>query len=280
METRAAQCCINVADMEKSVAFYEAIGLTRTNYVTVPENGFNESMMMDGGGKGGKIQLALQFPTDAPVSATSPPKPDGPIEFGNAFWKLYIHTNDIQKIHQAALDFGAEEVTAPVALDRWPSTISFVKDPSGYLVEFVQQDPWPDGDSTTFSWVGQYCIYVSDLEASIKFYETLGLTLASRTEIDHAWEAVLAHPTLGGNRVQLAQRKQSVGPIDMGTAMWKNYFITDDAQGVHDKLVDAGYTSLMEPRRLDRWPSTNAFIADPDGYKCSIVQLHDPSTST
>ena len=95
----------------------------------------------------------------------------------------------------------------------------------------MQQDPWPDGDSTTFAWVGQYCIYVSDIEQTIKFYETLGLTVASRTEIDHAYEAVLDNPAKGGNRVQLAQQKEPSGPIDMGTAMWKLYFLTDDCAG-------------------------------------------------
>ena len=162
----------------------------------------------------------------------------------------------------------------PQPLDRWPVTVSFVKDPDGYQVEFVQQDPWPDGDSTTLAWVGQYCIYVSDIERTIEFYETLGLQVASRTEIDHAWEAVLDNPAKGGNRIQLAQQKEPVGPIDMGTAMWKLYIVTDDCVGLYNKLTGAGYRGVTEPVRLERWPTTMAFVADPDEYQVELVQVH------
>ena len=217
---------------------------------------------MDGGGKGGKIQLAQQVDSDAPI------------DLANAFWKHYVLTNDMDRLWKAAMDFGAVATMEPKLQERWPVTVGFVEDPDGYPVEFVQQDPWPDGDATTFSWVGAYCIYVSDIEATIRFYELLGLEVASRTEIDHASEAVLVNSVRGGNRVQLAQQKHPVGPIDMGNSMWKLYFLTDDCQGLYDKMVGAGYEGVTEPVRLDRWPTTMAFVADPDGYQIELVQVH------
>jgi len=30
----------------------------------------------------------------------------------------------------------------------------------------------------------------------------------------------------------------------------------------------------MEPKRLDRWPVTVAFIVDPDGYTIELLQHH------
>ena len=39
--------------------------------------------------------------------------------------------------------------------------------------------------------------------------------------------------------------------------------------------LDAGATTVMEPQRLDRWPVTIAFVADPDGYQVELVQ-RDP----
>ena len=78
------------------------------------------------------------------------------------------------------------------------------------------------------SWLRQYCIYVSDLDAAIAFWETLGLECTSRTVItDDITEAVLENPEKGG-WIQLAHNKQHTGPIDMGTAMWKLYLYTDD----------------------------------------------------
>src|SRR4029453_260380 len=77
------------------------------------------------------------------------------------------------------------------------------------------------------TWLGQYCINVSDLDRSVAFYETLGLTCTSRTEIPEAHEAIVENPATG-SKLQLAQQKDQPGPIDMGTAFWKLYVNTDD----------------------------------------------------
>ena len=80
------------------------------------------------------------------------------------------------------------------------------------------------------SWFRQFCIHVSDIDATIKFYETLGLECTSRTKItDDIDEAVIENPERGA-WIQLAQNKTITPPIDMGTAMWKLYVYTDDCQ--------------------------------------------------
>jgi lactoylglutathione lyase len=122
------------------------------------------------------------------------------------------------------------------------------------------------------SWLRQFCIYVSDIEATIKFYETLGLECTSRTKItDDIDEAVVENPERGA-WLQLAQNKQIKPPIDMGTAMWKLYVYTDDCQGAYDRAMKAGYKSVTPPQKTERWPVTIAFINDPDGYLIELVQ--------
>lgn len=125
------------------------------------------------------------------------------------------------------------------------------------------------------SWVGQYCIYVSDLERTIAFYETLGLVCTSRTDIPDVKEAIVENPEKGGGKIQLAQKLDSDDPIDMGNAFWKLYINTDDCHGLHQAAVGGGYEWIMEPTRLDRWPVTVAFVADPDGYQVELVQRHE-----
>jgi len=123
--------------------------------------------------------------------------------------------------------------------------------------------------------VGQYCINVTDLERSERFYEDIiGLKVQSRTQIPNVNEVVLA-ADVGGGRLQLAQWLERSGPIDHGTALWKIYMNVDDCVAVHDRAVAAGFTSTMEPKRLDRWPVTVGFILDPDGYSIELVQRHD-----
>ena len=122
--------------------------------------------------------------------------------------------------------------------------------------------------------VGQYCIYVADIERSERFYtEIIGLKVQSRTEIPDVHEIVLAADN-GGGRLQLAQRYVDGKPVDHGFALWKIYMNVDDCVATHKKAVDAGYTSTMEPARLDRWPVTVGFINDPDGYSIELIQLH------
>jgi catechol 2,3-dioxygenase-like lactoylglutathione lyase family enzyme len=79
--------------------------------------------------------------------------------------------------------------------------------------------------------VGQYCIYVSDIEKAEEFYtEVIGLKVQTRTEIDDVHEIVVAADQ-GGGRLQLAERYNGGQPVDHGFALWKIYFIVDDAQG-------------------------------------------------
>ena len=259
MEAWLGQYCINVTDIERAIRFYEALGLACTSRTEIPQA--LEAIVEAPGGKGGKLQLAQQRAQT------------GPIDHGNAFWKLYVSTNDIEKLYKAALLHGATPVEPPARAERWPVTIAFVRDPDGYLVEFVQRHPWKDGDATTLAWIGQYCINVSDLERTLAFYGTLGLVCTSRTEIPVAKEAIVQHPSRGG-LCQLAQQKSQDGPIRTGGALWKFYVHTDDCEELHARATAAGYASLQTPVRLERWNVTIAFLADPDGYTVELVTRH------
>ena len=62
--------------------------------------------------------------------------------------------------------------------------------------------------------VGQYCIYVSDIEKAEKFYtEVIGLKVQTRTEIDDVHEIVVAADQ-GGGRLQLAERYNGGQTVD------------------------------------------------------------------
>jgi lactoylglutathione lyase len=122
--------------------------------------------------------------------------------------------------------------------------------------------------------VGQYCIYVADIERSERFYtEVIGLKVQSRTEIEDVHEVVLAADE-GGGRLQLSERYNNGQPVDHGFALWKTYMIVDDAADVYAKAMAWGCESVLEPTQLDRWPVTVAFILDPDGYTIELLQHH------
>ena len=113
---------------------------------------------------------------------------------------------------------------------------------------------------------------MSDIESAVAFFERLGLSCTSRTEIEHAHEAIVEHPAQG-SKLQLAQQLASPSPIQMGS-MWKLYVHTDDCAALHDAAVAAGFPSILAPVRLERWPTTVAFVSGPDGYLVELVQRH------
>jgi predicted enzyme related to lactoylglutathione lyase len=248
------QCCINVADLDAAVAFYETLGLEATSRTEIPQA---FEAIVERPGHGGKLQLAQQKEQALPL------------DLGSALWKLYVNTDDIDATFRRAVDAGAAVEAEPERLDRWPVTIAFVRDLDGYLVELVQRHPWPDGSPAGAPWVGQFCLNVTDLEQTVAFYEVLGLACTSRTEIPTAFEAIVEQPGVGG-KLQLAQHKDG-GAIRMGS-MWKLYVDTDDCRALHAAAVAAGHQSLVPPMDLDRWPVTIAFVADPDGYQVELVE--------
>jgi lactoylglutathione lyase len=256
MTASLGQYCINVADLDAAVGFYTALGLDCTSRTEIPQ-AFEAIVANPAGGS--RLQLARHKDHD------------GPLDLGTAFWKLYVNTHDVAATFDAARAAGAGVVSAPERLDRWPVTVAFVRDLDGYLVELVERHPWPDG-APGGAWLGQYCLNVTDIEATIAFYELLGLTCTSRTDIAEAQEAIVENPAAGG-KLQLARQRHPGGPLRMGS-MWKLYVDTDDCSGLHQRAVDAGHRSLVAPVRLDRWPVTIAFVADPDGYQVELVQRH------
>ena len=259
MTSSLGQYCLHVADLERAVGFYTALGLQCTSRTEIPQA---FEAIVEHPGRGSKLQLA------------EPKEQDGPLDLGNAFWKLYVNTDDIATLFGAALDAGATVESEPERMERWPVTIAFVRDLDGYIVELVQRHPWADDDPVGEPWLGQCCINVTDIERTIAFYELLGLAVTSRTEIPGALEAIVEQPGVGG-KLQLAQHTDRHEPLRMGS-MWKLYVNTDDCPGLHDTAVAAGHPSLVAPMRLDRWPVTIAFVADPDGYQIELVERHTP----
>ena len=124
--------------------------------------------------------------------------------------------------------------------------------------------------------IAQYCINVSDMERSEKFYAGIcGLNVEQRLNIDHldVKELVLGAQDGSGGLIQLAEHQDKKGQaIDHGDALWKTYIYTDDCRALYKAAIDFGCESVMEPRQLDKWPVLAAFVLDPDGYTVEVLE--------
>ena len=125
MKTSLDQYCINVSDLERSVHFYEKVlGLEVTHRIEIPN--VSEVVLASPDGTGGRIQLAFHHDRR------------GPIDHGNALWKLYLRTDDCAGLYQRAIDAGCKAISAPARLERWPVTAAFIEDPDGYTIEILE----------------------------------------------------------------------------------------------------------------------------------------------
>jgi lactoylglutathione lyase len=126
--------------------------------------------------------------------------------------------------------------------------------------------------------IAQFCIAVTDLERSERFYtQVMGLTVLDRIEIPDAKEIVLGSEG-SGSKLQLAQKTAQQGPIDHGDeALWKFYIYTDDIAAVFQAAQDWGCEVEMPPTKLEKWPVTIAMIIDPDGYRIELLQSDTPA---
>ena len=124
-----SQYCINVSDIERAIEFWEGVvGIPVQSRTEI--DSAREAVLQSPAG-GSRMQLAQQLDQQ------------GPIDMGTAMWKLYVNTDDCVALYEKAIAWGCESVTPPMHTDRWPVTIAFVKDPDGYLIEFVEFDDAP-----------------------------------------------------------------------------------------------------------------------------------------
>lgn len=126
MATSIGNVALLVTDLEKSVAFYtRVIGL---QVLTTIETDEVKEVIVGGKDVGSQLMLARRVEQDSPVN------PSG-------FWKVFVHTDDLDGVLLRARDAGAEVTQEPIVIERFRLTLAFVKDPDGYLIELGQRQP-------------------------------------------------------------------------------------------------------------------------------------------
>lgn len=124
-------------------------------------------------------------------------------------------------------------------------------------------------DYSTPPLVHHILLEVKDLKTSIHFYrDVMGLRLTSQSGDFATLEAQNVGIYLWNRRWDWEKPRQ---PGErQGLGMYP-HFETDDVEALVKKLDQAGYTIIQRPRHYD-W-GTEAFVADPDGYIWSLVNM-------
>ena len=122
---------------------------------------------------------------------------------------------------------------------------------------------------TPFDAAITFC-YVPDLDAISRFYgEVLELPLV----LDQGGCRI--YRVAGGGYLGFCDRPVEPRPESVLLTL-----VTDDVEGWHLRLVEAGVFVDQEPRHNDEYAITHAFYRDPAGYRVEIQRFDDPDWAT
>jgi lactoylglutathione lyase len=114
-------------------------------------------------------------------------------------------------------------------------------------------------------------VRVRDIDASLRFYETLGFERRGRLQFEGAYNIYLGLPG-DGDTLELTVNEGREEPYDLGTGYGHVALIVDDLDGLLERLAERG----IEPEQPPYAPGGReefriCFVADPDGYRIELI---------
>lgn len=120
-----------------------------------------------------------------------------------------------------------------------------------------------------------YSCYVSDLDKTAEFYQTLGLEIkerrADRLIIYLNWYRIDFNLAGEYDYPQFRDEAQST---DKGAGIFL-YFSVDDVDGTYDEVVSMGLNPVTKPQDQP-WGNREFVLLDPDGYKLVFFKRKIP----
>jgi lactoylglutathione lyase len=121
--------CYRIGDIDRSVAFYEALGLEEVGRMPIRDEAIN--VFMGFPGDGARLELTYNFGVDA-------------YELGTGYNHIAITTADIHGTLAKLAEQGIEAEKPPYTVRDGGSLLAFVRDPDGYRIELIESDPSKD----------------------------------------------------------------------------------------------------------------------------------------
>jgi lactoylglutathione lyase len=119
--------CYRITDIDRSVAFYEALGFEERGRHPIRDEAINVFMNQPGDGDEPRLELTYNFGVDR-------------YELGTAYGHIAINTGDLDATLAQLAEQGIEPERPPYTVREGGNRICFVRDPDGYRVEIVERD--------------------------------------------------------------------------------------------------------------------------------------------
>jgi lactoylglutathione lyase len=118
--------CYRITDIERSVAFYRALGFEEVGRIPIRDEAVNVFMNQSGDGEMPRLELTYNFGVDS-------------YDLGTGYGHIAITAEDLDATLDRLAELGIEPEKPPYSVREGGSRLAFVKDPDGYRIELIEQ---------------------------------------------------------------------------------------------------------------------------------------------
>jgi len=121
-----AHTCYRIGDIERSVAFYEALGFEELGRMPIRDEAINVFMGLPGDGP--RLELTYNHGVES-------------YELGSGYNHIALTIDDLDATLGRLADHGIDPEKPPYRVREGGSRLCFVRDPDGYRIELIERDP-------------------------------------------------------------------------------------------------------------------------------------------
>lgn len=118
--------CYRIGDIDRSVAFYEALGFEEVGRMPIRDEAINVFMGLPG--DGARLELTYNHGVSS-------------YELGTGYNHIAVTVGDMDGALGALAEKGITPEKPPYTVREGGSRLCFVRDPDGYRIELIETDP-------------------------------------------------------------------------------------------------------------------------------------------
>ena len=119
--------CYRITDIDRSVAFYKALGFDEIGRVPIRDEAINVFMGLPDDGPEPRLELTYNIGRDEPY------------DVGTGYGHIAITTGDLDATLARLSEQGIEPERPPYTVREGGSRLCFVRDPDGYRIELLER---------------------------------------------------------------------------------------------------------------------------------------------
>jgi len=116
--------CYRIGDIDRSVAFYEALGFEEVGRMPIRDEAINVFMGLPGDGP--RLELTYNFGVDS-------------YELGTGYNHIAVSAPDLDATLERLREQGIEAEKPPYTVSENGPRLCFVRDPDGYRIELIER---------------------------------------------------------------------------------------------------------------------------------------------